>query len=137
MADLITMTSGPYWHFVPMHRGLSRKECHHRYHHDLVKFLVAKGSDRVLELGCGFGEMGRQVSVISGARVTGLTMADAEIVGGNERIKAAGLEGRCDMVQGNYHKLPFEANTFDKVSVFTPSSTPQISSWPSLRPCVC
>jgi len=115
MADLITTTSGPYWHFVPMLRGASRKECHLKYHHDLVKYLDAKEGDRVLELGCGFGEMGRQVALISGCSVTGLTMADAEIVGGNERIKAAGLEDRCEMVQGNYHKLPMEANTFDKV----------------------
>ena len=41
-------------------------------------------------IGCGYGEMGRQVAKISGASVTGLTMADAEIVGGNERIKASG-----------------------------------------------
>jgi len=55
------------------------------------------------------------VALISGASVTGLTMADEEIAGGNERIKKAGLEGRCAMVQGNYHKMPFESETFDKV----------------------
>ena len=50
-------------------------------------------------------------------------MADAEIAGGNQRIKArvlkqmqlfgchpqaAGLEDRCEIVQGNYHKTHFE-----------------------------
>jgi len=115
MSDVITATSGPFWHFVPMFRNLSRIENHHKYHQTLTQYLEAKQSDKVLEIGCGFGEMGRQVATISGASVTGLTMADAEIVGGNQRIRSAGLQDRCNMVQGNYHKLPFEANSFDKV----------------------
>eukprot|EP00401_Gymnodinium_catenatum_P065605 CAMPEP_0117558208 /NCGR_PEP_ID=MMETSP0784-20121206/52716_1 /TAXON_ID=39447 /ORGANISM="" /LENGTH=365 /DNA_ID=CAMNT_0005355527 /DNA_START=38 /DNA_END=1132 /DNA_ORIENTATION=+ len=115
MSDLITLASGPYWHFVPMHRNLSRAACHHKYHEDLTRYLEAKQGDTILEIGSGYGEMGRQVAKLSGASVTSLTMADAEIVGGNERIKAAGLEGRCKMIQGNYHDLPMGANTFDKV----------------------
>jgi ubiquinone/menaquinone biosynthesis C-methylase UbiE len=115
MADIITVSSGPFWHFVPMTEGRSRKECHDQFHHRMTEFLAAKPEDKILEFGCGFGEIGRQVALISGASVTGLTMADEEIVGGNERIKLAGLEGRCAMVQGNYHKMPFEDATFDKV----------------------
>jgi ubiquinone/menaquinone biosynthesis C-methylase UbiE len=115
MADIITLCSGPFWHFVPMTEGSSRKECHDQFHHRMAGFLAAKSEDKVLEFGCGFGEIGRQVALISGASVTGLTMADEEIAGGNERIKRAGLEGRCAMVQGNYHKMPFESETFDKV----------------------
>merc|ERR1719266_1835368 len=115
MAELITMSSGPFWHFVPMYRKLSRAQCHHKFHHTVTDYLEAKKDDTVLEIGCGYGEMGRQVAKISGASVTGLTMADVEIVGGNERIKAANLQGQCKMVQGNYHKMPFEAERFDKV----------------------
>jgi len=115
MADLITLSSGPFWHFVPMSEGLSRKECHDKFHHTMAKFLDARKQDRILEIGCGFGEIGRQVAKISGGHVTGLTMADEEIIGGNERIKKAGLESQCEMVQANYHKLPFEGGTFDKV----------------------
>jgi len=115
MSDLITLTSGPFWHFVPMASGMSRADCHERFHHTLAKFLGAGKDDEVLELGCGYGEMGRQVAKISQARVTGLTMADAEVSGGNARIKAAGLEGRCQIVQGNYHKTTFEAASFDQI----------------------
>jgi len=115
MADIITLGSGPFWHFVPMTEGRSRKECHDQFHHRMASFLAARPEDKILEYGCGFGEIGRQVALISGASVTGLTMADEEIAGGNERIKRAGLEGRCAMVQGNYHKMPFEDQTFDKV----------------------
>jgi len=81
----------------------------------MAGFLAARPEDKILEFGCGFGEIGRQVAQISGASVTGLTMADEEIAGGSERIKRAGLEGRCAMVQGNYHNMPFEDQTFDKV----------------------
>eukprot|EP00440_Ansanella_granifera_P047860 gb/GFBE01051840.1/.p1 GENE.gb/GFBE01051840.1/~~gb/GFBE01051840.1/.p1 ORF type:complete len:366 (+),score=97.32 gb/GFBE01051840.1/:1-1098(+) len=115
MSDLITLTSGPFWHFVPMFKGMSRSDCHEHFHHTLARYLGAGKSDKVLELGCGYGEMGRQVAKISGSSVTGLTMADAEIEGGNARIKAAGLEDRCKMVQGNYHKMDFQSGSFDKV----------------------
>jgi ubiquinone/menaquinone biosynthesis C-methylase UbiE len=115
MSEVITLTSGPYWHFVPMAKGVSRKESHDRFHHTIVEHLQAKAGDKVLEFGCGFGEIGRQVAKISGAGVTGLTMSDAEITGGNDRIRKAGLQDRCVIVQGNYHKMPFEANSFDKV----------------------
>merc|ERR1719191_1010112 len=98
-----------------MTKGLSRKQCHDKFHHTTCKFLDAKPGDNILEFGCGFGEIGRQVAKISQASVTGLTMADEEIAGGNERIKKAGLEGKCSMVQGNYHKMPFDDQTFDKV----------------------
>jgi len=115
MADLITISSGPFWHFVPMTKGLSRKHCHDQFHHTMSEFLDARGDDEILEFGCGFGEIGRQVAKISGAKVTGLTMADEEIAGGNERIVKAGLAGQCGMVQGNYHKMPFGDASFDKV----------------------
>lgn len=115
MGDIITMGSGPFWHFVPMTHGLTRKECHNQFHHTMVKYLQAQKSDKILEFGCGFGEAGRQVALISGATMTGLTMADEEIVGGNERNKAAELEDRHTMVQGNYHQMPFKDNEFDKV----------------------
>lgn len=115
MSDLITLCSGPFWHFVPMTKGKTRKECHDQFHHTTVKCLGAKKGDKILEFGCGYGEIGRQVAKISGAGVKGLTMADAEIVGGNARIKEAGLQDRCEIVQGNYHDQPFENNSFDKV----------------------
>jgi len=115
MSDLITMTSGPYWHFVPMFHGLSRAECHERFHHIVAKYLGAGKGDSILEIGCGYGECGRQVAKISGSNVTGLTMAETEVVGANARIKAAGLEGQCKMVQGDYHKTGLEASSFEKV----------------------
>lgn len=115
MSDLITLCSGPFWHFVPMFKGVSRAEAHSRFHHTVTRYLGAGKEDTVLEIGCGYGEMGRQVAKISGASVTGLTMADAEIVGGNERIKDAGLDDRCKIVQGNYHKTDFQDASFSKV----------------------
>lgn len=115
MADLITLVSGPFWHFVPMTHGRSRKECHGQFHHTMTSVLAAQPGDKVLEFGCGFGEIGRQVAKISGASVTGLTLAAEEIAGGNKRIKQAGLGDRCAMVQGNYHDMPFQSESFDKV----------------------
>jgi len=115
MSQLITMAVGPFWHFVPAWTGLTYKQCHDRFHHTMAKFLGAKPHDHILEYGCGYGECGRQVAKISGCKVTGLTMSDEEIIGGNERIYQAGLQHQCTIKQGNYHDMPFAPETFDKV----------------------
>jgi len=117
MHELISMTSGPFWHFVPFFPGKTLRENHIWYHEVLAKkYLKAEKGEQILEIGCGYGELGRQVAQITGASVTGLTMADEEIEGGNARIKAAGLEDRCCMVQGNYHDMPFfSSGSFDKI----------------------
>jgi len=115
MSDVITMSVGPYWHFTPLEEGKTRMECHDKFHHTMAEYLEAKKGEEILEIGCGYGEIGRQVAAISGVNVTGLTMADEEITGANERIVAAGLESQCNMVQGNYHDLPFGEKTYDKV----------------------
>lgn len=116
MAEIITIGRGPYWHFVPIKPGVSERESHEQFHKIVVQFLDAKKGDNILELGAGFGECGRRVAHYSGANVTALTMADAEISGGTERIKQAGLEKQCKMVQGDYHELKmFDDNTFDAV----------------------
>jgi ubiquinone/menaquinone biosynthesis C-methylase UbiE len=116
MAELITVGRGPYWHFVPIKPGVPERESHEQFHKVVVKYLDAKKGDDILELGAGFGECGRRVAHYSGANVTALTMADAEITGGNERIKQAGLDKQCRMVQGDYHEMSmFADNSFDAV----------------------
>jgi len=115
MSDLITCACGPYWHFTPLAEGCTRMECHDIFHHTTARYLGAQKGNDILEIGCGYGEIGRQVAKISGASVVGLTMANEEIDGANERIKRAGLEGQCRMVQADYHHLPFESASFDKV----------------------
>jgi len=115
MSQIITIGVGPFWHFTPAWSGLTYKQCHEKFHHTMTRLLGAKSSDHILEYGCGYGECGRQVSKIAGSKVTGLTMSDVEIVGGNERINDAGLQDRCTIKQGNYHDMPFAPDTFDKV----------------------
>jgi len=116
MADLITAARGPYWHFVPVKPNVSNRESHEQFHKTLLQYLEAKKGDNILELGAGFGECGRRVAHYTGSNVTALTMADEEITGGNERIKKAGLEKQCRMVQGDYHDMAmFADNTFDAV----------------------
>lgn len=117
MHRLISMVSGPFWHFVPFWPGKTLRENHLWYHETLAKkYLKAAAGDDILEIGCGYGELGRSVSQHSGARVTGLTMATEEVEGGNERIKAAGLQDKCCMVQGNYHDMKlFTPASFSKI----------------------
>lgn len=117
MSVLITMTTGPFWHFVPFFPGKTLRENHIWYHETLAtKYLKAEKADKILEIGCGYGELGRSVAKLSGCSMTGLTMADEEVAGGNERIKAAGLQDTCCMVQGNYHDMKmFTPSSFDKI----------------------
>lgn len=115
MADFITAASGPMWHFVPDYPGLSRTQSHEKFNQVVCETLGAKPGDKILEIGCGFGNIGRRVAEISGASVTGLTMGDNEVEEGNRRAKEEGLADRCEIVQGNYHSMPFKDKSFDKI----------------------
>jgi cyclopropane-fatty-acyl-phospholipid synthase len=58
--------------------------------------------DRVLEIGCGWGGFAMHAAREHGARVTALTISGAQAELARERIAAAGLSHRIDVVEEDY-----------------------------------
>jgi cyclopropane-fatty-acyl-phospholipid synthase len=58
--------------------------------------------DHLLEIGCGWGAFAIQAAQETGCRVTGLTVSPAQAALARERVAAAGLEGRIEILERDY-----------------------------------
>lgn len=62
--------------------------------------------ERLLEIGCGWGGLATAAAQERGARVVGLTLSDAQLAAGNERLAAAGVPaGQVSLRLQDYRDL--------------------------------
>jgi ubiquinone/menaquinone biosynthesis C-methylase UbiE len=74
---------------------------------------------RVLDVGCGVG--GPAIAMGSGfpgLTVFGVTLSGVQAAIGRDLISSAGLGSRVSILQGDYHSLPFVAQSFDAAVLF-------------------
>ena len=70
---------------------------------ELVCDKLALGpDDHVLEVGCGWGSFALHAAKTRGCRVTGLTLSREQAALARERVAAAGLEERVELVEQDY-----------------------------------
>jgi cyclopropane-fatty-acyl-phospholipid synthase len=82
--------------------------------HILTKLRVKPG-DRLLDIGCGWGALVIRAAKKYGAIATGITLSENQHTLAKERIKAEGLEGRCEVRIQDYRDVPGEG-VFDKIA---------------------
>ena len=82
--------------------------------HILTKLRLAPG-ERLLDIGCGWGALAIRAADKYGAEATGITLSRNQYELANERIRAAGLQGRCRVLLEDYrdHRAP---QPYDKVA---------------------
>ncbi|EFO27507.2 hypothetical protein LOAG_00971 [Loa loa] len=83
------------------------KELHVRIGHCLE---LAEGK-KCVDIGCGIGGVMHDLA-LTGADLTGVTIAGNEVVIGNKRFQNEGLQN-CSIVQGNYCCLPLVDSRYD------------------------
>mmetsp|Transcript_19815 Transcript_19815/g.28495 ORF Transcript_19815/g.28495 Transcript_19815/m.28495 type:complete len:413 (+) Transcript_19815:25-1263(+) len=106
---------GQCFHFAYKLKGESFKEAVARHEYYLAGRLGVREGDKILDVGCGIGGPMRNIARFTRAEVTGITLNEYQVLRGNELNKAAGLTGRALSVQGDFMKLPFDAESFDGV----------------------
>lgn len=79
----------------------------------LFSGLGLKPSDRILDVGCGTGEISSRLATLSGARVIGLDLIEEHL--NLARQHPATADGRLEYVHGDALMLPFEDDQFDLV----------------------
>jgi cyclopropane-fatty-acyl-phospholipid synthase len=77
--------------------------------------LMLKPGDRFLDIGCGWGALVMHAAERYGVNALGITLSENQHALANERIKAAGLQDRCEVRLQDYRDVPGEG-VFDKVA---------------------
>ena len=83
---------------------------------DLVcRKLRLREGERLLDIGCGWGALVMHAAEHYGVEALGITLSEPQAELANERIRAAGLEGRCRVDVCDYRDLDAREG-FDKVA---------------------
>lgn len=77
--------------------------------------LAVKPGERFLDIGCGWGALVLRATKEYGAIATGITLSRNQLDYARERIRAEGLQDRCDVRLCDYRDMP-GAGTFDKIA---------------------
>lgn len=80
--------------------------------HILRKIRLRPG-DRLLDIGCGWGALILRAAQQYGAVATGITLSRNQCELARERIAAAGLEGRCEVLLADYRDV---SGRFDRIT---------------------
>jgi cyclopropane-fatty-acyl-phospholipid synthase len=81
----------------------------------ICRKLRLKAGDRFLDIGCGWGALAMHAAERYGVQALGITLSHNQHALANERIRAAGLQGRCEVRLQDYRDVPGEG-MFDKIA---------------------
>jgi cyclopropane-fatty-acyl-phospholipid synthase len=84
----------------------------------ICRKLRLQSGERLLDIGCGWGGLIIHAARNYGAHAVGITLSDNQCALAKERVKAAGLEERVEVLLLDYRDAParFGEASFDKVS---------------------
>ena len=82
--------------------------------HICTKLRLEPG-ERFLDIGCGWGALVIRAASRYGVDATGITLSENQFRLANERIREAGLEGRCRVLLQDYRDAPGEG-FYDKIA---------------------
>lgn len=91
------------WRFAAAMRRMER---------ELVERLALPAGARVLDAGCGVGDVARTVAG-SGLDLVGIDVLDFNLAQARQRSARAGLAARTRFLRADYHHLPVTAGAFD------------------------
>eukprot|EP00762_Andalucia_godoyi_P001477 ANDGO_00257.mRNA.1 Cycloartenol-C-24-methyltransferase len=104
---------GQSFHFATRFQGETFAASMVRHEHFLASYLGVTRGSKVLDMGCGVGGPMRNIARFTGASVTGITINEYQVSRARLHNKNNALEQLCQVVQGNFLKLPFADNSFD------------------------
>jgi len=78
----------------------------------ILRLLDVSDGDSVLEIGCGWGALAREMAEREKARVTGITLSPAQLEVARDRISRHGLEERVDLQLRDYRDVE---GRFDRI----------------------
>jgi demethylmenaquinone methyltransferase/2-methoxy-6-polyprenyl-1,4-benzoquinol methylase len=87
-----------------------------RWRRFLVSRITAGPDDQVLDVATGTAAVAIELARRTGCRVVGLDQSPEMLSAGRERVEAAGLSNRIQLVEGSAELLPFPDGSFDALT---------------------
>lgn len=81
----------------------------------ICRKLRLRPGERLLDIGCGWGALVMHAAERYGVHATGITLSESQHALANERIRAAGLQAKCEVRLQDYRDVPGEA-VYDKIA---------------------
>lgn len=85
--------------------------------HIAAKLLLQPGMS-VLDVGCGWGGLGLYLAKVTGARVTGITLAEEQLRFARERATREGFDDRVDFALSDYREVRGQFDRIVSVGMF-------------------
>ena len=80
----------------------------------ICRKLRLRAGDRLLDIGCGWGSLVLHAAREHGARAVGVTLSEPQAELARERIRDAGLSGRCEIRVADYREV--DDGPYDRVA---------------------
>ncbi|XP_065197981.1 uncharacterized protein LOC135829505 [Sycon ciliatum] len=106
---------GQSFHFAPIRPGEAFSESQARHQHRLAVKVKAGCGMKILDVGCGVGGPAREIAELSGTSIVGLNINKYQVDRATRVTKEKGLDSLVSYVEGDFHHMPFEDNSFDGV----------------------
>lgn len=113
VTDIYEWGWGQSFHFSPKLPGKTVAASEAAHEARVAALLNLGPGKQCLDAGCGVGGPMRTIASVSGANVVGITINDYQVQRAQHHNKQLGLTTLCDVVEGNFLELPFQANSFD------------------------
>jgi len=85
----------------------------------LKKILDEKRPQKILDIACGTGDFTIAIAkhAPQGSHITGVDISEGMIAVMKDKVSAAGLDDKIDIVRCNGERLDFPSNSFDRVTI--------------------
>lgn len=107
--------------------GMSLEDAQIAKRHHIAKKLLIEPGMRVLDIGCGWGGMGRTLARDYGAKVTGITLSVNQAEYANNRAKEEGLDATYQLL--DYRKMTDQFDRIVTVGMLEHVGLPQFKTY--------
>ena len=83
----------------------------------VVKIVKDANPDTILDIATGTGDLAINLAETNASKIVGLDISSGMLDIGKDKIKRKHLEAKIDMVLADSENMPFEADTFDAITV--------------------
>lgn len=98
--------------------GQSLEDAQLAKYHSIARNLALKAGDHVLEIGSGWGGFAEVAARDYGARVTSITISDAQLAYATRRMKEAGLDGQVEILARDYRDVTGRFDAVASIEMF-------------------